>query len=160
MKHFALWLLIVFCLQSCRRVVLHVEDHGEVIQFSMPFAALETALRLNGNQLEVEDLGGANCSIDLMAVAQAVRDSGSEAKMEIIDGDQTILIEANAASVQMEINSDDERVRLFLPMDAFAAMDLKNDRIDMGRVIKSLRHYQGTLLQVESPYENVTISLR
>lgn len=160
-------ILLGFCLLmvGCKTVTVHVDDGVDSFKMKVPFAMVQRAISFSDEDvLEIDDLAGVNQEIDFKALAQALRDNGDGMKVHFQDGDSVIHGEVQGQVFNLSIDNPEEEqmVRVNLPMTLISKMaDAESgDTLRSSDFLKALRNYSGVLVQVESPEENVKISLR
>ncbi|MCB1045289.1 MAG: hypothetical protein KDC35_20275 [Acidobacteria bacterium] len=159
------WLCVVLSavlVVGCHRVVIHVDSDGEHLRLSAPYALVSSAIRLNADELVIDDLGGVDATVNLRELVTSLKASDGEASIEIADGDQSIVVHAGTELLRLEITDADtrERVNLYLPMEAIERVNWDENTLSAHDLSRALKGYRGTLLEVNSPGEHVRIELR
>ncbi len=165
MKKTIVLLILGLTMLGCKTVSIHVSGEGEDVHFYAPFSMIKTALSFSDDEvLELDDLAGVDQEIDLRALARALREDGDKMMIHIEEGDQVIHGEMKGDVFHIAIDDPEEesKVQLNLPMDLVARIADSRDgeALRTSDFLKSLRHYSGVLIQVDSPYEKVKIALR
>lgn len=150
---------------GCKTVTVRVAEEGEKTRkITVPFSLVKTAIRFtDANEIEIEDLGGFDSTIDLGELATALRESGPNQLKLHIEQEDTIIDaykSGNVFKVNMNNEWEESTVVLNLPL---ALLDKIADAqtsgtVDTRDLMRAFRGYKGVFVEMKSPYEEVSIT--
>jgi len=168
MNKFLPLLLLVVPVVGCARVTLRYEEDGERRHITLPFSALEAALRFSDEgRLEIEDLAGISEEIDLVALAQAFRtEEGRKSRVEMqSDGMQLqASVVGKAFRVDMREDDGDQHVTLNLPLmvlDVLADADAAGaETLSTQKILRAFKKQKGVLLSVVDEDSRIEVVIK
>ena len=150
---------------GCKTVTVRVKEDGEKLRkITVPFSLVKSAIRFtDANQLEIDDLGGFDSTIDLTELAMAIRESGpNQVKLHIEQEDLVIDAYKKGDVFRVDMNNEWEEstVVLNLPLKLLEKIaDAKDSgTVETRDLMKAFRRYRGVFVEVKSPDEEVSIT--
>lgn len=157
--------LVALICVGCKTVTVRVAEDGEPMRkITVPFTFVKSAIRFTDtDQIEIDDLGGFDSTIDLAELATAIRDAGPNQLKIHIEQEDTVIDgykAGNVFRVQMNNSWEENTVTLNLPL---ALMDKIADgkergHLDSRDLLKAFRRYKGVFVEMKSPYEEYSIT--
>ncbi len=139
---------------SCSRVMIKSTDEEGTHHLTVPFSALKAALQFSeAGELTIEDLGGVDESLDLRAIAKALREPGAE-KMSFSMSSEDSEIEARIAgrsfSIESRSKQEDSSVTLNLPLALLDLFAEAGERpVSSSKMLDAIKRQKGVLLDVK-----------
>lgn len=145
--------LLVVSTFSCSRVMIKSTDEDGSHQLTVPFSVLKAALQFSDSgELTIEDLGGVDESLDLRAIAKALREPGAD-KMSFSMSSEDSEIKASIAGRSFNVESrskqEDSTVTLHLPLAVLELFAEAGEQpISGSKMLDAIKRQKGVLLDV------------
>ena len=145
---------------------LHVRvegDDGETVKINVPLSMAQAMLSMiqtdefHGGRIVLDH--GELDGLDLRQMLQELRDAPDAEYVTIRDGDETVRVAKQGDFLLVNVDGDDERVRVRIPMEVVEALiSAGRNELDLGAALQALGKYDdGDLVTVGGDDESVRV---
>lgn len=142
--------------------VSEIHHDGEEVHVNLPLSVVMSILpaietdEFRGGRIRLDR--GEIDGIDLREVLKAFRESPDADFVKAVDDDETVRVSKDRGFLLVNVDGDDERIRVRLPIEVVEALlSGDNDEIDLMAALKVLADHRGDLVTVESSDESIRV---
>ena len=135
---------------------------GEQVNVNIPLSVVRAILpaietdEFRGGRIQLDS--GEIDGIDLHEILKAFRESPDADFVTVNDGDEEVRVSKERGFLLVNVDGDDETIRVRLPLDVVEALLGDNeDELDLMAALNVLAEHDGDLVTVESSDESIRV---